>query len=326
MPPTEKSILEVSRWIEQKLALINPSYLAPPDTEAIELRYMKKSEKSKVKLERKLKSVELKRKLLDPNNGKVKVADDKSKELETSKAPEEKTTAEEVVSGFEGLGTGLGTSRTATKDEMMASLKVKISEMRTARKASERVTHRPKKAAESEKKKIKSKDAKKRKLDVGKETDCLVQDHEGKAAEEKTVEEKTVDVEFGSVEDGALGNKVKKKKSKQKLLADVESRVSRKKQFESSGVGGEDIIKDEWEAALDRAQGEKVIDDPKVLRKNIHRADKKKAKSAREWKERIKAVEVKMVKKRDRAKANLKARTQKKMDRRKMKRLKKLMG
>ncbi len=41
--------------------------------------------------------------------------------------------------------------------------------------------------------------------------------------------------------------------------------------------------KQSWQRAMKRADGEKVFDDPKLLKKSIKREDQKKRKSGREW-------------------------------------------
>jgi hypothetical protein len=70
--------------------------------------------------------------------------------------------------------------------------------------------------------------------------------------------------------------------------------------------------KDLWLAAKKRAQGERVLDNPKLLQKSVKRLDKAKLKSEKEWNERkdnvVKGREMKQ-KKRD---ANLKKRREEK--------------
>lgn len=51
----------------------------------------------------------------------------------------------------------------------------------------------------------------------------------------------------------------------------------------------EAIAAEAWRAALSRAAGEKVLDDPKLLRKSIKREQADKARSARKWQERVAA-------------------------------------
>jgi len=51
---------------------------------------------------------------------------------------------------------------------------------------------------------------------------------------------------------------------------------------------GEAIAKKEaWKAAMDRASGIKVHDDPKLIKKSIHKGKKKQEKNAEKWEERV---------------------------------------
>lgn len=43
-----------------------------------------------------------------------------------------------------------------------------------------------------------------------------------------------------------------------------------------------------WQSALQRASGEKVLDDPKLLRRSIKKDHKQKVHSAQKWQERLK--------------------------------------
>lgn len=51
----------------------------------------------------------------------------------------------------------------------------------------------------------------------------------------------------------------------------------------------EAIAAEAWRAALSRAAGEKVLDDPKLLRRSIKREAADKARSAKKWQERVAA-------------------------------------
>lgn len=53
----------------------------------------------------------------------------------------------------------------------------------------------------------------------------------------------------------------------------------------------EAMLKKSWDVALKRAAGEKVLDDPKLLRKSIKRDRKAKQKSAEQWAERVRKQE-----------------------------------
>lgn len=43
------------------------------------------------------------------------------------------------------------------------------------------------------------------------------------------------------------------------------------------------MSKQGWQRAMQRAEGTKVFDDPKLIKKSIKRIEKEKKKSAREW-------------------------------------------
>eukprot|EP00198_Chlamydomonas_reinhardtii_P012362 XP_001701699.1 predicted protein [Chlamydomonas reinhardtii] len=80
-----------------------------------------------------------------------------------------------------------------------------------------------------------------------------------------------------------------------------------------------------FKAALARAAGEKVLDDPKLLRRTLKREAKKREKSGKAWQERRdqqqEAVQARQAKRTD----NLAARRQTKADNKKAKREKKLL-
>jgi hypothetical protein len=70
--------------------------------------------------------------------------------------------------------------------------------------------------------------------------------------------------------------------------------------------------KDLWLAAKKRAQGEKVLDDPTLLKKTVKRLEKQKSKSKQEWKERITSVEKGKAMRQKKREENLKKRKEEK--------------
>lgn len=88
-------------------------------------------------------------------------------------------------------------------------------------------------------------------------------------------------------------------------------------------------MKEKWRAAIDKASGAKVKDDPELLAKAIKRIEKKKEKSRRAWEERKKSVEARMQQMQEKRKKNLEKRKEKNKEK-KMKKFKKkgriLMG
>ncbi len=54
----------------------------------------------------------------------------------------------------------------------------------------------------------------------------------------------------------------------------------------------QEVVRQEaWQSALQRARGEKVLDDPRLLRRSIKREHKVKERSAKKWKDRTKQQE-----------------------------------
>jgi hypothetical protein len=70
--------------------------------------------------------------------------------------------------------------------------------------------------------------------------------------------------------------------------------------------------KDLWLTAKKRAQGEKVLDDPTLLKKTVKRQEKEKAKSKQEWKERLTNVQKGKEMRQKKRETNLKKRKEEK--------------
>lgn len=49
------------------------------------------------------------------------------------------------------------------------------------------------------------------------------------------------------------------------------------------------IAAEAWRAALGRASGDKVLDDPKLLRRSLKREEQDKARKGKRWEERVTA-------------------------------------
>jgi len=127
---------------------------------------------------------------------------------------------------------------------------------------------------------------------------------------------KSDDVTFGKFDFTAEGSeatgtaKKKKKKDLKQLLTIAEKKETKLKELEEtdSVKAVETKQKMSWENALQKAGGEKVRDDPKLLKKSIKRKEKAKGKSAKEWDERVESVEQKKEERQKKRKQNLKER------------------
>lgn len=86
---------------------------------------------------------------------------------------------------------------------------------------------------------------------------------------------------------------------------------------EDKSKAEEMIEKEEWNKVLALATGEKVKDDPKLLKKTVKRQEKQKQKSAQEWKKRLekqKKDQMHAIKKRE---ENIKAKIEEKKNKKK---------
>jgi hypothetical protein len=135
-------------------------------------------------------------------------------------------------------------------------------------------------------------------------------------------------LDFGDDARGPRGRSAGRKASKPELLAAAEA-----KRAAGAGTaaahGGPPApgaeAREAWAAAMERARGNKVLDDPKLLRKSIKREAKGKAKSAAAWKERASKQRAEVGAKQDRRRANLQGRVDAKVEAKKAKREKRLL-
>ncbi|CAK4222737.1 unnamed protein product [Aphanomyces euteiches] len=97
----------------------------------------------------------------------------------------------------------------------------------------------------------------------------------------------------------------------QNLLKKAEAKKARMEELKKTEEGRAIVQAKGWEKALKQAQGEKVLDDPKLLRAKLKKKLKHKDKSSKEWKQRVSA-EKKHMKERAKTKAT-NARTGKKV-------------
>ncbi len=126
-------------------------------------------------------------------------------------------------------------------------------------------------------------------------------------------------LEFGGGDGPQHGKKKKVKPSKQSLLEQVEKdqgRVLTKAEEKAKA----------WKAALARAHGEKILDDPKLLRKSIKKDAKSAEKKQKAWADRMEKVKEQKDQKQQKRKANLQSRIDAKRDKKIQRREKKLAG
>ena len=105
-------------------------------------------------------------------------------------------------------------------------------------------------------------------------------------------------------------------KDYKRLLEKIEKRNEKinkvKTKDESAGRMLQDKFK--WKAALDKAEGEKVKDNPELLKKSLKRKEKMKDKRKKKWRDRENTVKKQQEAKQEKRSKNIQARKQTKKD------------
>ncbi|KAI8539022.1 hypothetical protein RHMOL_Rhmol09G0148800 [Rhododendron molle] len=213
--------------------------------------------------------------------------------------------------------------RSVTYEELRQRLHRRIEELRGNRGGGE--------AWRSEKKEKRENEYRKRKRGGGGDEDDRAEGEKidgrggniGKSEGEieKEVTEASKRIEFGKVKLGGGGeerNKKKKKLSKGKEL-EMAKRLEEAKK--DPGVAK----KHSWKAAVSRAAGDKVHDDPKLLKVSMSKEKRRHEKNAEKWKDRVESREKVKGEKQQKRAGNIAERIHQKKMRKIAKREKKLM-
>lgn len=115
-------------------------------------------------------------------------------------------------------------------------------------------------------------------------------------------------------------SKDKKLKTTLKKLQTEQEEISRT--IEENPEQGKELIRSKhWKTALAKAKGEKIRDDPQLLRKTIKRQQKKRDRSTKRWKENKNQTEKRIKERQEKRQTNI----QKRKDEKKAKIKKKLI-
>lgn len=139
---------------------------------------------------------------------------------------------------------------------------------------------------------------------------------------------------FGLIDVGDGGKQQRAKKAKRKALPltealkVAEAQRQAKLAAEASAVkaagGGTGGLSD-WRSAVARARGDKVLDDPKMLRRSLKRRQREQQRSAAAWEQRTQQQQERQQAQQAKRHDNLAARTATKLENKKAKREKKLL-
>ncbi|MQL81767.1 hypothetical protein Taro_014231 [Colocasia esculenta] len=219
--------------------------------------------------------------------------------------------------------------RSVTYEELRERLRRRIEELRSNRNT--RPSDKPKNDA-GDRKKGKAKEkgdsgSGKRKREEISQEEAVEKKKKKKPVEEKERDASAVELAFGHVKIGGADDKMGKKK-KRKKVSKLQT-LEKAKQLEEARKDpekGETVSKKHsWKAAVSRAAGVKVHDDPKLLKESIKKENKRHQKSVEKWKERVKSREKLKAEKQKTRSDNIKERIHQKKMRKIEKREKKLM-
>ncbi|KAI9919278.1 hypothetical protein PsorP6_017246 [Peronosclerospora sorghi] len=187
---------------------------------------------------------------------------------------------------------------------LRARLAVKIQTMREQRKAEEKTGNKRPSRAEmvAEQRALKKRKTMANKSKI--KTEKVEKKEESTEVNQEHVQVKTM-VDAESISYGSLlldnstdkNNKPKTRHGQsvrgiQNLLKKAERNAQRLEELKKTEEGAEKARAKGWDTALQQAAGKVLMDDPKLLRAKLKKKEKAKAKSSKEWKERITKMEV----------------------------------
>lgn len=287
-------------------------YLAEAD-DRVDLRFLKRGERAAALEQFKRQHKEAKRENLNPEAIKSTI--------DLQKAKSEKEDAGRAARGDAPSG-----AAAPSREALRAKLQERLAEMRKQRKADEqeKKVQEAKKWRETTLDKSRKNAMEKRKHEVL-NVQQRHKDQEPDAAERSgKIQRRDASggdggftfskVDFGG--DGH-GRKGRAKPTKAELLAAAERRQAE--------LADGKVDKDAWKSAAARAQGEKVLDDPRLLKKSMKKEAKLKKKKGQAWMERQAKQKEAQDARQSKRRENIQARITGKKDSKKAKREKKLL-
>ncbi|BAT77178.1 uncharacterized protein HKW66_Vig0020090 [Vigna angularis] len=292
-------------------------YLPTDDKEKPWFQGLSKASKAEAKKETKENIKKSRRDRLDPDKSSATTLDLLKESLGKEKVDD--SDGVQVAAVAKPLVSGLGgDDRSVTYEELRQRLHRKLEEFRAGRNLGNAEKKREERNA-----KRGYKDNKRKRDDETEKGDNV----SGELAErvKKDAAEASKELVFGHVKlqnEEMLGKK-KRKLSKHKEL----ERAKKLEEVKKNDPEKAEVFakKQSWKAAMDRASGVKVHDDPKLLKKSINKEKKKQQKNSEKWKDRIQTRDQLKAEKQKKRSENISARIHEKKMRKIAKREKKLM-
>ncbi|KAL1197057.1 hypothetical protein V5N11_024849 [Cardamine amara subsp. amara] len=288
---------EHAEFFDKLIELIPARFYLPDETERKWFPGLSKAQKARAKKKTNDNLKKARRDRLDPEKSGLTTLDLLKKKLEKETGNKKQKDDQSV-----------------TYEELRERLHRKIDELKGGRGGSDRP---------------RSQERKKKILPNKRKRDSLSEEETKSADKGKgklDVEEAAKDLTFGyvKIDDDEEHGKDKKKRrlSKARELERAMKLEAAKKDPEK----GEVVAKNHsWNAATSRARGDKVHDDPKLLKQSIHKEKKRHEKNAEKWKERVEGQQKFRVEKQQKRSGNIANRIEQNKLRKLAKREKKLL-
>ncbi|KQK13506.1 ribosomal RNA-processing protein 14-C [Brachypodium distachyon] len=210
--------------------------------------------------------------------------------------------------------------RSVTYEELRERLHRRITELRGNRCTSQEFLNKPQKEKGKKVKgtKVKGKDGgmKRKREDGAEDADGA----DGKK-HKKQADEKAPDIMYGNV----LVDPKEARRRKKRRVKNKKKELEQAKRMQRAKEDPKKATKMAWDVATRRAAGEKVHDNPKLIKESMKKDKKRQQKHAEQWKDRQKTVDSKRKEKQNTRKENIKERAQQKKMRKIEKREKKLI-
>ena len=209
--------------------------------------------------------------------------------------------------------------RSVTYEELRERLHRRMAELRGNRCTRPEFLNKPKKEkgkkAKGKNEKRGKGEGKKRKREDGTE------DAEGKDGKKAKKAEEKPDIMYANV----VVDPKEARRRKKRRIKNKKKELERAKRLQEAKQDPEKANKIAWDTARRRAAGEKVHDDPKLIKESLKKEEKRQQKHAAQWKERQKTVDKQRKEKQKKRTENIRERANQKKMRKIEKREKKLM-
>lgn len=287
---------EVDEELQQRLAshsdyfnslvrLVPAKFYLPDDEEEKSGKFYKNRKKNAPKQAVKEATRKAKKRRLDPSQAKS-VLDLQQEEASGTKSSDKSESEDEGDSKDKGFSVEKVPS--GKIGDLRARLHERIQLLQGKRKASslpKNHQERPKKKAKSE-----IKIEKKKLNEISQFKKDQNDNISAQSAGKKVVNEKgeVVFSKFDFMERNKKAKHGGKAREYKKLLAKAENRKKKLEELKGKDAGKAREVQEKqaWKSALEKAEGMKVKDDPKLLKKSLKRQEKQKEKSKMQWKDR----------------------------------------